>query len=54
MARKRKRVFRAAKEVRAIARERLGTPRPSHIIEDPRKTKSTKHKKNLLHEVENE
>jgi len=51
---KRRRVFRAAKEVRAIARERLGAPKPSRVIEDPRKAKSPKHKKRLLREMENE
>ena len=51
MARKRRR-FRAAKEVRAIARERLGAPPPSRAIEDPRKRKAPKHKKDLLRDAE--
>jgi hypothetical protein len=54
MARKRRRVFRAAKEVRAIARERLGSPPPARVIEDHRKARPPKHKKSSLHELEND
>jgi hypothetical protein len=44
MARKRKKVFRAEREARRIARERVGTPPPSRAIQDKRK-KPPKHKK---------
>ena len=36
MPRKKKPRFRAATEVRAIARERLGSPPPNKVIPDPR------------------
>jgi hypothetical protein len=52
--RKRRRVFRATKEVRAIARERIGAPPPSRVIADPSKAKVPKHKKDPLREIENE
>ena len=49
---RRSRRFSSGKEVRAIARERLGTPPPSRPIPDARKRKTPKHKKNLLREVD--
>ncbi len=52
MAAKRKqRKFRAAKVVKAVARERLGTPPPGRPIPDKRKKKEEKHKRNLLNEA---
>jgi hypothetical protein len=37
-----------------MARERLGTPPPSRVIEDPRKAKPPKHKKRLRRELDSE
>jgi hypothetical protein len=42
--RRKRKTFRAAKEVRRLARRRLGTPPPSQRIESP-KRKPPKHKK---------
>lgn len=51
MPKKRKRPgFRAAKAVRAIARERIGAPPPSHALKDKRYAE--KHKKKLLEETD--
>ena len=47
-----RRRFSSGKEVRAIARERLGTPPPSRPIPDERKRKAAKHKKKLLRELD--
>ena len=44
---KRKKVFRAAKEVRAIARERVGVVKPGHAI-IPKDQRAPKHKTDLL------
>ena len=44
---KRRKVFRAAKEVRAIARERVGTVKPGHAI-IPKDQRAPKHKTDLL------
>ncbi len=49
MARKKKRRFRASTEVRAMARERLGSPRPSRVIPDVHRKKE-KHPKRLREE----
>ena len=48
MARKRRRRFRAVKQVRAMARERVGAPPPAQVIEDKRRRRAGKHKKRLL------
>ncbi len=52
MGRKRRRQFRVVKEVRAIARERLGTPPPARSFPDARKRRAPKHKKNPLRQLE--
>jgi hypothetical protein len=44
--RKKKR-FRAVEAVKAMARERIGTPKPSKIVADRRKEKAEKHKPTL-------
>lgn len=44
---RKRRKFSAAKTVRAIARERLGTPPPARRIDDERK-KQPKHKKKVM------
>ena len=49
---KRRRRFRAVKQVRAMARERVGAPPPSRVIQDARPRKAAKHKKNLLPDSE--
>ena len=41
----RKNVFRAAKEVRKLARERLGAVPPGHIIPPKSRRKAPKHRK---------
>ena len=46
MKKKKKKRFRASTEVRAIARERLGSPPPKRVIPNP-KLKPEKHKKRL-------
>jgi hypothetical protein len=47
MARKRKKkVFSAAKVVREMARERVGSPKPSQLV-PAKKTKAEKHKPTL-------
>jgi hypothetical protein len=50
MAKRKKKVFNAAKEVRAIARERVGRVKPSVPIV-PRSKRRPKHKKDPLHDV---
>jgi len=47
MKKKNKKKFRASTEVRAIARERLGSPPPERVLQHP-KHKPEKHKKRLL------
>jgi len=48
MAKKKKiRPFRAATAVRALARERIGTPPPTQIVPDRKKRKQEKHKPTL-------
>jgi hypothetical protein len=48
MARKKKlKRFRAVEAVKALARERIGAPRPSQMVPDRRKEKSEKHKPTL-------
>ena len=42
--------FDQSKEVRAIARERVGTVKPSHAIDSKTIRKKPKHKKPLLEE----
>jgi hypothetical protein len=45
MAKKRKQKhFRAVAAVKAMARERIGTPRASRVVPDRRKEKTEKHK----------
>ena len=39
--------FEAVKAVKALARERLGTPRPTMVVPDRKKQKQEKHKKTL-------
>ncbi|HUJ94563.1 MAG TPA: hypothetical protein VLW84_04800 [Terriglobales bacterium] len=39
--------FRAVEAVKALARERVGTPRPSQVVQDRRKQKEEKHKPTL-------
>ncbi len=43
---KKKKTFSAAKAVRELARERVGTPKPSRPV-PPKKTKPAKHKPTL-------
>jgi hypothetical protein len=47
----RKKQFDAKKEVRAIARERVGTVKPERVIV-PKSERRPKHKKDLLKESE--
>jgi len=47
MPKKRKKRFSAVKAVKALARERLGAPRPGQLLEDGRNKTAEKHKKNL-------
>jgi hypothetical protein len=46
----RKKRFSAAKEVKAIARERVGTVPPAHAIEPKSRRKKPKHKKRIEEE----
>jgi hypothetical protein len=39
--------FRAVEAVKAMARERIGTPRPSRAIENRKKTRTEKYKPTL-------
>jgi len=39
--------FRAVEAVKAMAREKIGAPRPSHAIADRRQAKTEKHKPTL-------
>jgi hypothetical protein len=50
MAKVRKKVFRASTEVRAIARERVGTVKPGQTIV-PKGQRKPKHKANLLNDL---
>lgn len=52
MKKSRKRRFSAVKQVRAMARERVGAPPPSRPIPDQRQRKAEKHKKNLRQAVD--
>lgn len=45
--------FSVEKELKAIARERVGSPKPSRIIEQKTARKRPKHKKTELQEEEN-
>jgi hypothetical protein len=45
--RKKKKTFSAAKTVREMARERVGSPRPGQSIPNKRETKKNKHKPTL-------
>ena len=48
MARKRKpKPFRAVTEVKALARERIGAPRPEQVVTNRKKKKTQKHKPTL-------
>jgi hypothetical protein len=44
--------FDVTKEVKAIARERIGNPKPSQPIETKRRRAKPKHKKSALTEAE--
>jgi hypothetical protein len=41
---RKKKHFRAVETVKAMARERIGTPQPSRVVPDRRKEKAEKHK----------
>jgi hypothetical protein len=48
MTKKRKpKKFRAVEAVKALARERIGTPKPTRTVPDRRKEKTEKHKTTL-------
>lgn len=48
MPKKKNKKFSAIKAVKALARERVGAPRPGQLLEDGRKKRTEeKHKKNL-------
>jgi len=47
MPRKKPKRFRAVEAVKAMARERIGTPPASRVIPDRKKTKKEKHKPRL-------
>jgi len=47
MPRKKPKRFRAVEAVKAMARERIGTPPASRVIADRKKTKKEKHKPRL-------
>jgi hypothetical protein len=48
MAKKKKvRRFRAVTAVKELARERIGTPRPTQVVPDRKKQKTEKHKPTL-------
>jgi hypothetical protein len=48
MTKKRKqKIFSAVETVKAMARERIGAPRPSRVVPSRRKEKSEKHKPTL-------
>ena len=49
MAKRKKKIFSATKEVRAIARERVGTVKPGVVI-TPKAERKPKHKEDLLDE----
>lgn len=44
---KKTRRFRAVTAVKELARERIGTPRPTQVVPDRKKTKQEKHKPTL-------
>jgi len=44
---KKKKRFRAVEAVKAMARERIGAPRPSRVVPTRRKPKEEKHKPTL-------
>jgi hypothetical protein len=53
--RKRKRkVFRASKAVKAAAREQIGSPQPTRVVPDRKKKQREKHKPNLEKLLEHE
>jgi hypothetical protein len=45
--RKKQKRFRAVEAVKAMARERIGEPRPSRVVPDKKKTRAEKHKLTL-------
>jgi hypothetical protein len=47
MARKKPKRFRAVEAVKAMARERIGTPPASRVMPDRKKTKKQKHRPKL-------
>ncbi|MFZ0395872.1 MAG: hypothetical protein WCF17_09705 [Terracidiphilus sp.] len=53
MAKRKPGVFSAAKTVRAIARERVGQPKPARVVDDSKRTgRKVKHKLQLEDVVE--
>jgi len=44
---KKQKRFRAVEAVKALARERIGTPRASQVVPDRRREKTEKHKSTL-------
>lgn len=46
--------FRAVEAVKALARERIGTPPASRVVQDRRKKKTEKHKPTLGQIIEQE
>jgi hypothetical protein len=44
---KRRKRFRAVEAVKAMARERIGAPRPSRVVPDKKKLKKEKHRPTL-------
>jgi hypothetical protein len=53
---KKKKTFRAVSAVKEMARERIGSPRPSQVVADPKKKKTTaeKHKPTLIQLLQDE
>jgi hypothetical protein len=47
MANKKAKRFRAVTAVKEMARERIGTPRPTQVVPNRKKTKPEKHKPTL-------
>jgi hypothetical protein len=45
--RKKHKRFRAVEAVKAMARERIGEPRPSRVVRDKKKAKKEKHRPTL-------
>jgi hypothetical protein len=47
MVKKKSKRFRAVTAVKEMARERIGTPRPTRVVPDRKKSKREKHKPTL-------